>query len=224
MNTNTVTTLAQVANATMTSTQLADMLGFDSKSSINKAIRKMFDDSKLESFKPSLDARGYVVDYHLPELESKMFVAKHDITYLETITQFWIDRVQATQPQLPMTYVEALKCLVKSEEDKAVLIQKNRETEVQLQASTMLVNRKSIESKSMTKWCNGNQGIARLLNAYLAQEGYIVKYGHGWQLTDKGLETGCGNQTSDYCIQWVSDVKCLFPVGGIEAIKIALGK
>ncbi len=83
---------------TMTSSQLAEMLGFESKSSINKAIRKMFDDSKLESFNPSLDSRGYVVDYHLPELESKMFVAKHDINYLQKITEFWISKGKSEQP------------------------------------------------------------------------------------------------------------------------------
>jgi len=62
----------------MTSTQLLEMLHFESKSSINKAIKLMFmdkiDDSIVES---SLDSRGYVDEYLLKELESKMFVDRH---------------------------------------------------------------------------------------------------------------------------------------------------
>lgn len=41
---------------------------------------------------PSLDSRGYAIDYHLPELEAKMFVAKKNINYLEKITEFWINQ------------------------------------------------------------------------------------------------------------------------------------
>lgn len=94
---------------TMSSTQLVELLHFESKSSLNKAIKKMFqskiDDSTVES---SRDSRGYVEEYYLPELESKMFVAKHDINYLEEITQFWING-KNKQPQLPQTFAEALQ-------------------------------------------------------------------------------------------------------------------
>ena len=84
---------------TMTSTQLLEMLHFESKSSIHKAIKNMFsqkiDDSVIES---SLNPNSTVNEYYLPELESKMFVAKHDINYLEKITQYWIDRKQELTP------------------------------------------------------------------------------------------------------------------------------
>lgn len=80
---------------TMTSSQLLELIPFKSKSELNRAIRNMFrekiDDAVIAS---SYDNRGYVTEYHLPELESKMFVAKYDITYLEQITQYWIDRKQ----------------------------------------------------------------------------------------------------------------------------------
>ena len=84
---------------TMTSTQLAEMLGYEKKE-INRKIKEMFRD-KIDGGKipPSLDSRGYVTEYHLPELESKMFVAKYDINYLETITQFWIDRNKTPAPE-----------------------------------------------------------------------------------------------------------------------------
>ncbi|CAH9012841.1 putative Rha family regulatory protein [Vibrio phage 199E37-1] len=107
---------------TMTSTQLAQMLGFESKSSINKAIRKMFDDSKLESFAPSLDSRGYVIDYNLPELESKMFVAKHNIEYLEMITKYWIDKGNENKPALPNNKQLALMVIQAEEEKEQALL------------------------------------------------------------------------------------------------------
>jgi phage antirepressor YoqD-like protein len=84
---------------TMSSTQLAELLG-KQKKHIHEKIKKMFPD-KIDGriIRPSFDSRGYVVEYHLPELESKMFVAKEDINYLEKITRFWIDRGKT--PQLP---------------------------------------------------------------------------------------------------------------------------
>ncbi len=74
---------------------LAELLD-KQKKHVNESIRKMFSD-KIDGqiIRPSLDSRGYVVDYHLPELESKMFVAKHDINYLQKITEFWISKGKA---------------------------------------------------------------------------------------------------------------------------------
>ena len=97
---------------TMTSSQLAEILGFKSKSAVNKKIRIFFDGDRMESLRKTAayDNRGYVTEYHLPELESKMFVAKHDINYLEIITQFWIDKgQQKEQFQIPQTFGEALQ-------------------------------------------------------------------------------------------------------------------
>ena len=93
---------------TMSSTQLAEILGYEKKE-VNRKIKDMFS-AKIDGgiISPSKDNRGYVTDYHLPELESKMFVAKHDINYLEQITQFWIDNKNQT-PKLPQTFAEALQ-------------------------------------------------------------------------------------------------------------------
>ena len=84
---------------TMSSTQLGELLHFKSKKALHRAIRNMFK-VKIDGavIAPSLNTNGTVDEYWLPELESKMFVAKHDIEYLEIITQFWIDR---NKPQLP---------------------------------------------------------------------------------------------------------------------------
>lgn len=83
---------------TMSSIELADLLGYEKKE-VNKKIRAMFGEIKVrETFSPTLRANGQVDFYSLPELESKMFVAKYDIEYLETITQFWIDKGKSAQP------------------------------------------------------------------------------------------------------------------------------
>jgi len=61
--------------STMTSESLADILSFDKKE-VHKKIRTMFGEDKArELFSPDMDRQGRVVEYHLPELESKMFVA-----------------------------------------------------------------------------------------------------------------------------------------------------
>ena len=116
---------------TMSSSQLAEML-HRKKHNINRDIRDIFsdkiDDSKYGSsnkpIKSDLDSRGYVLEYHLPELEAKMFVAKKDINYLEEVVQFWIDRKQQPSFQLPQTYSAALRQLADTEEEKqAALLQ-----------------------------------------------------------------------------------------------------
>jgi len=88
----------EISAETMTSTQLAEMLN-KQKKEINRKIKLMFQD-KIDGgvIRPSLDARGYVAEYHVPELEAKMFVAKNDISYLEKITQYWIDKGVKSKP------------------------------------------------------------------------------------------------------------------------------
>jgi len=96
---------------TMCSSQLAELLDFDKKE-INKKIRSMFGEEVREKFSPTLRSNKQVDEYHLPELESKMFVAKHDITYLEKITQYWIDRNKLT----PQSFSQALRLAADQQE------------------------------------------------------------------------------------------------------------
>lgn len=56
---------------TMTSNQLAEMLGYEKKE-VNKKIRSMFgDQGAREKFSPDLDNQGRVNFYNLPEFEVK---------------------------------------------------------------------------------------------------------------------------------------------------------
>ena len=92
----------------MSSTQLAEMLSYLVKET-NKKIRAMFGEDKArEIFSPTLRPNGQVLEYHLPEKESKMFVARHDINYLEQVIQFWIDK-DSEQVKLPENFSEALR-------------------------------------------------------------------------------------------------------------------
>ena len=101
---------------TMTSSQVADLLGYEKKE-VNRKIKAMFSD-KIDGgeIPPSLDSRGYVDEYHLPELESKMFVAKHDINYLEKITKYWIDK---SKPAALPSPTQLALMVIKAEEEKA---------------------------------------------------------------------------------------------------------
>lgn len=127
---------------TMTSTQLSELLGYEKKE-VNRKIKAMFSD-KIDGgiISPSLDSRGYVEEYYVPELESKMFVAKHDINYLEKITQYWIDR---NKPQV-LTPIEmianmALGMVQQEKELKAVQATQLHQEEriAQIEAKTSLV-------------------------------------------------------------------------------------
>ena len=90
---------------TMTSSELAELLG-KAKKHINEKIKKLFP-KEIEGriIRPSLNPNGTVVEYHLPEIECKMFVAKYDMGYLRLITEFWVQK--GNLPTNHITYEEA---------------------------------------------------------------------------------------------------------------------
>ena len=120
---------------TMTSSNLAELLKYEKKE-INKKIRDMFqakiDTGVISSLVEYTGLnKGKVKEYNLPELESKMFVAKHDINYLEKITQYWIDK----KPQTPKTYLEAMEAACMALRDKQVAEAIAKEKTIQLDES-----------------------------------------------------------------------------------------
>jgi len=67
---------------TMTSSEFAEMAG-RKKKHINEKIRLEFlDEIDGGIIRPSLDTRGYVKEYYLPETESIMLAAMLDKSYL----------------------------------------------------------------------------------------------------------------------------------------------
>jgi len=87
---------------TMSSTQLAEMLNKEKKE-VNRLIREMFPTEIAGGDFPLTESTGLnagkVDAYHLPETQSIMFVAKHDITYLKKIAEYWKNRHEP-MPQL----------------------------------------------------------------------------------------------------------------------------
>ena len=127
------------------------MLGYEKKE-VNRKIKSMFQD-KLDGgiISPSLDSRGYVVDYFLPELESKMFVAKHDINYLEKITQFWIEKgstqpIQLSQDQQLLQLAQGVIRLT-AERDEAI----RTKSQISDKRTATLMNKASQDAKKIKK-------------------------------------------------------------------------
>jgi hypothetical protein len=137
-------------NQTMSSIQLSEMLGYEKKE-INKKVRSMFGDEKArEKFSPTLDSRGRVDFYNLPELESKMIVAKHDIEYLEKITQYWIDRKSTAQPSWLMSLSQEAQIAISDlamQRDNAIATKAH----INDKRTATLMNKASQDSKKIKK-------------------------------------------------------------------------
>ena len=77
---------------TMTSTQIASIIGYEKKE-VNRKIKEMFpveiDGGEIP---PSLDSRGYIAEYHLSELHSTMFVGRWHTPFLRQLAEFWLKR------------------------------------------------------------------------------------------------------------------------------------
>lgn len=137
---------------TMSSSQLSDMLGYQKKE-INRKIKAMFQDKIAGGIiSPTLRDNGQVSDYHLPELESKMFVAKHDIKYLEKITQYWIDK---NKPVALPSPTQLALMVIKSEAEKAAaLIEVDR-----LQGVCQTITAQFAKGVTAPKFCKQLQGV-----------------------------------------------------------------
>jgi len=138
---------------TMSSIELAGLLNFDKKE-VHRKLKTMFGDEKVSGeFSPTLRPNGQVLEYNIPELESKMFVAKWDITYLEKITKFWITN---STVGIPQTFTEALKLaydqsLQIEEQQKTISIKNNliiASNEASIKAGEILV-REFVKSQDL---------------------------------------------------------------------------
>jgi len=160
---------------TMTSGQLAEMLGYDTKD-INKKIRLMFTmEIEEEIISPALRPNGQVAEYHLPELQSKMFVAKNDINYLEKITKYWIDQ----KPAVPTNFVEALRLAADTQErlEEAQSLIKKNQPKVEF-AESVVAEEKSLRIGEFAKVLSELHGIKvgpNKLMAWLRKENYLMK-------------------------------------------------
>lgn len=156
-------------NLTMTSTQLALMLGYEKKE-INRKIKHIFLD-KIEGgiITPTFRENGQVSDYNLPELESKMFVARHDITYLEMITKYWIDRNKQTA--LPSPTQLALMVIEAEKEKAAALVEVDR-----LQGVCQTITAQFAKGVTAPKFCKQLHGVnTQQVNNSLIELGMLTR-------------------------------------------------
>ena len=155
-------------NETMTSTELAELLGYEKKR-VNQRIKEMFQEEIDGAIiVPSLDSRGYVSEYHLPEVESNMFVGRWDHTHLRKLATYWVNRKQRTAPALPQTYLAALKSLIETEERAQeaertkAMIGSKREATLMNKASQDSKRIKKLESKLQAEGMHKSMLAAKL--------------------------------------------------------------
>lgn len=162
---------------TMNSTELAKMLGYEKKE-INRKIKAMFGE-KIDGgiITPSFDSRGYVSEYNLGELESKMFVAKHNDEYLEMITKYWIEKGSENKPALPNAKELALMVIKAEEEKEAAMLEVDR-----LQGVCNTIAAQFAKGTTAPVFCRQLNGVnVQQVNNQLIKMGRLLK-------TSRGLE------------------------------------
>ncbi len=144
-----------IESETMCSSQLAEMLCYEKKE-INRKIKAMFQE-KIEGgiISPTLRVNGQVDEYHLPELESKMFVAKHDTSYLEQITQFWIDR-KALSPAETIIVIGQNMLRLENEQKRIDAEQRQLNSRQNKVESEIKALSGQLEQMSIKAYCNLN--------------------------------------------------------------------
>ena len=103
---------------TMSSSQLAELLGYEKKE-VNKKINSMFL-SEIAGEKISRTTRenGQVIEYYLPEVEAQMFAAKWNIQHLRKVVEFFVSA--PSQPQIPQNFADALRLAADQAEQLAI--------------------------------------------------------------------------------------------------------
>ena len=83
-----------IDETTISSFELLGFLSCKDLKSLHLAISRMFERDMENSRvgRSSTTPDGRTSEYHLPELESKMFVIKHHINCVERMNQYWIDK------------------------------------------------------------------------------------------------------------------------------------
>ncbi|MEH6451212.1 MAG: hypothetical protein V7765_21280 [Oleispira sp.] len=191
---------------TMSSSQLGELLDY-SKSVTNFKIKEMFqpeiDDRKIKS---SLDARGYVIEYHLPEIESQMFAAKWNIQHLRKVVEFFVAK--------PLTQLEMIAGMAGS---MVEVERKQNEQAKALDDITSKVARLETSDKVLslcTVNAEGITGICKRMNdkysipAWAVKE--IVRGAYGIRPAGNVQNSHESAKGSTYVIWWTSDITALF--------------
>jgi len=124
------------------------------------------------------------VDYYLlPEIESKMLVAKCDNSYLRKITEYWVNKANT-----PKTFSEALLLAGKVQAEKEALETKITLDAPKVQFADQIVKEnKQVQINTYAKSLSKEHGVkigGNKLFAFLRDRGYLMegrdKYEHNY--------------------------------------------
>lgn len=132
---------------TMTSKEILELLNANrvkpmELKELHRDIKRLFP-AEIESgmIPPTLRPNGQVLEYHLPEIESKMLVATKDSAYLRQITEYWVNRSKAQT--LPQTLPEALRAYADE-------VEAHGETKVQLESTSKELEHTTVQLEVKT--------------------------------------------------------------------------
>lgn len=187
---------------TMTSTELANILGYN-KAEVNKKIRAMFDE-ELAKEKISLahDNQGRVLEYYLPEIESNMFVARWDYTHLRKLADFWVSKKGAYQlPDFTNPAIAArawadeveLKQLAEQKAEQAMIEVDRLQGVCQTMAAQFKVG------MTTNKFCSQFNGVnMQQVNKTLVKLGKLRVDGGGYSATSVARDVLFKSEFGDY--------------------------
>jgi hypothetical protein len=119
-------------------------------------VLNLKDDTDLVS--SILDARGYVLQYNLTEVQANMVMASIDYKHLELITKVFVHAKNQSESAKPLTGLEYAKALVVAEEGLSLEKQEHNATKVQLE-------KKAIQLDESKEWISIKR-MAKLMGTH----------------------------------------------------------
>jgi len=188
---------------TMSSSQFAEILGY-TKKQINLKIKEMFpEEIDGKKILPSRDSRGYVDEYHLPEIEAQMFAARWNKNHLRKVCEYFTNK----RPVVPdfSNAAEAARAWADAYEEKQIAQQQlaiaapKAEAYDELNSGAYSTFRKADSDLGLVQgalqrvaidwgWLSqnktresGNSYPMHMCRTDAIQEGYVIHAPHTWQ-------------------------------------------
>ena len=193
---------------TMSSSQLGQLLGYEKKE-VNRKVLAMFE-AEIDGgiISPSLDARGYVDEYHLPEVESNMFAAKWNIQHLRKVTEYFVSAPK------PMTQLEMIAGMASSmveverkQVEQAKALEDITSKVARLETSDKVLSSCPVNAEGITSIC-ARMNIKYSIPAWAVKE--IVRGSYGIRPAGNVQNQHESAKGSTYVVWWVSDITALF--------------
>lgn len=193
---------------TMSSTELGKLLDY-SKSVTNFKIKEMFkseiDDRKIRS---SLDARGYVVEYHLPEIEAQMFAAKWNIQHLRKVVKYFVSAPKPmSQLEMIAGMAGAMVEVERKQAEQAKALEDITGKVARLEASDKILSSCPVNAEGITAIC-ARMNLKYSIPAWAVKE--IVRGSYGIRPAGNVQNQHESAKGSTYVVWWTSDITALF--------------